>query len=322
MSNAALDRSEFLARRKTSLGGSDIAVVMGLSKYKTPMQLWQEKTGLVESEDIDSEPAYWGIQLEDLVAKEYAKRTGNKVQRVNAQLKHHTHNWMAGNIDRAVVEPGTVARVDKSGKLKGAAGILECKTASTYLAGMWDGDSAPVQYVAQCQWYMAITGAAWTDLAVLIGGQQFKIIRIEADAEIQQALIEAGKTFWNDCVLAGVPPAPQTSAEVIQLYPQSLADSVLASYSLEQSVIRLKEINEQIKTLEAEQEACKTEIQLALADKDTLVDAAGNVLVTWKSAKETSRTDWKAVAEAAKADPSIISHFTKSVPGSRRFLIK
>uniref|UniRef100_UPI004047466C YqaJ viral recombinase family nuclease n=1 Tax=Rheinheimera sp. TaxID=1869214 RepID=UPI004047466C len=221
MSNAALDHSEFLARRKDSLGGSDIAVVMGLSKYKTPMQLWQEKTGLVESGSADSEAAYWGTTLEDLVAKEYATRTGNKVQRVNAQLKHADHKWMAGNIDRAVVAPGTVARADKNGRLHGAAGILECKTASAYLTGMWDGDSAPVQYVAQCQWYMAITGATWTDLAVLIGGQHFKIIRIDADPEIQQVLIAAGSAFWNDCVLAGVPPAPQTSAEVIQLYPQS-----------------------------------------------------------------------------------------------------
>lgn len=322
MSNAAIDHSEFLARRKKGLGGSDIAIVMGLSKYKTPMQLWQEKAGIVEDDFTDSEPAYWGNQLEDLVAKEYAKRTGNKVQRVNAQLKHPEHDWMLGNIDRAVVEGATKARVNKDGRLNGAAGILECKTASAYLAGMWDGESAPVQYVAQCQWYMAITGAAWTDLAVLIGGQQFKIIRIEADAEIQQALIDAGKTFWLDCVQANVPPAPQTGAEVIQLYPQSMADSVLASYSLEQAVIRLKELNEKIKTLETEQDACKTEIQLALADKDTLVDAAGNVLVTWKSAKETSRTDWKKVSEAAKVDPSIVTHFTKTVPGSRRFLIK
>lgn len=318
-----MTKQEFLARRRNSLGGSDIAVVMGLSKYKTPMQLWQEKTGVVVPEDIDSEPAYWGNQLEDMVAKEYAKRTGNKVQRVNAQLRHPEHGWMAGNIDRAVVADGKAARASKDGTaLSGVAGILECKTASAYLAGLWDGDSAPVQYVAQCQWYMAITGAPWTDLAVLIGGQQFKIIRIEADPEIQQSLIEAGKAFWHDCVLANVPPAPQTGSEVAQLYPQSVSDAVTASFSVEQAVIRLKELNEQIKALETEQEVCKTEIQLALTDKDTLVDSAGNVLVTWKSAKESSRTDWKAVAEAAKVEASIIEQFTKTTPGSRRLLIK
>jgi len=146
-------RIEFLSARRLGIGGSDIGAIMGLSKWKSPVDVWLDKTGRIEPDLEMSEPAYFGVELESFVATEYSKRSGNKVQRVNQSMKHPEHSWMLANIDRAVVADGSRARLDKDGKLAGIKGLLECKTASAYLEREWLDESAPLAYVAQCQWY-------------------------------------------------------------------------------------------------------------------------------------------------------------------------
>ena len=102
--------------------------------------------------------AYFGNVLEEVVAQEFAKRTGLKVQRRNAILQHPAYPWMLANVDRLIV-----------GERIG----LECKTASEYLKKEWEGEEIPVTYLLQCQHYMAVTGyEAWW-IAVLIGGNKF-----------------------------------------------------------------------------------------------------------------------------------------------------
>ncbi|HQV23796.1 MAG TPA: YqaJ viral recombinase family protein, partial [Agitococcus sp.] len=80
-------RIDWLKGRQTGIGGSEIAAIVGLNQYRTPMQVWESKVNPVQDEET-SQPAYWGTVLEDVVAKEYALRTGNKVQRLTKQMRH------------------------------------------------------------------------------------------------------------------------------------------------------------------------------------------------------------------------------------------
>jgi len=59
----------WLEDRKLGIGGSEIAIVLGLSPYKTPYQLWLEKTGLIEPEDISSLPHVMRGTLAEPVAR-------------------------------------------------------------------------------------------------------------------------------------------------------------------------------------------------------------------------------------------------------------
>ena len=102
-----IDRLQWLQARRAGIGGSDIGAIMGLSKWKSPVDVWIGKTGRTEPDLEMSEPAYFGIELESFVATEYSKRSGNKVQRVNQSMKHPEHRWMLANIDRAVVADGS-----------------------------------------------------------------------------------------------------------------------------------------------------------------------------------------------------------------------
>ncbi len=103
VSTQGMFREQWLAVRRGGIGSSDAAAAVGLSPYKSPLELWLEKTGRKEGPDLSgSEAVFWGTTLEAIVANVYANRTGNKVRRVNAVLQHPDHPFMLANLDRAV----------------------------------------------------------------------------------------------------------------------------------------------------------------------------------------------------------------------------
>lgn len=145
------ERLEWLKTRQTGIGGSDVAAILGLSKWKTPLDIYLAKTGEVDQEQ--SQAAYFGTILEDIVAKEFQKRTGMKVQKVNSQLSRD--GWMHANIDRAVVNPAISGNVrvqpddkqQETGRMLTTDAILECKTASSFIADQW-GSSQEAEIVS------------------------------------------------------------------------------------------------------------------------------------------------------------------------------
>lgn len=332
----ANDRIDFLTARRAGIGGSDIGAIMGLSKWKSPIDVWMDKTGRTEPDLEMSEPAYFGIELESFVATEYGKRSGNKVQRVNQIIKHPQHAWMLANIDRAVVADGSRARLDKDGKLTGIKGLLECKTASAYLEREWSDGSAPLAYVAQCQWYMAVAGAEWCDLAVLIGGQKYVCHRIERDEVIIQAVIEAGRQFWFNNVIADSPPAPRTPEETLALFPRNTADDlVVASDDVMHAIEAYQILKQKAKSVDDEMATVKTAIQSFIGRHSGVCDPQGSPLATWKQSKASKKTNWKEAAAEIKAElidaghedlaeivRDIINAHTTEQPGARPLIIK
>ncbi len=57
---------DWLEHRKQGIGGSDAAVVCGISRYKSPVELWLDKTNQIPAQEA-GEAAYWGTQLGSLV---------------------------------------------------------------------------------------------------------------------------------------------------------------------------------------------------------------------------------------------------------------
>lgn len=333
----APNRAEFLARRQSGIGGSEIAAIMGLSPYATPLDIYLRKTAdTADLADEQSEPAYWGTVLEDVVAREYALRTGAKVQRVNAQIRHREFPWAIANLDRAIVAPGSRARLDADGVLRGAAGILECKTANQYLAGQWgrDGDdeAIPLHYAAQGMWYLGVTGLQWADYSCLIGGQKLVTKRIHRDEATIASMFGVAREFWTKHVEARVPPPPTNAADVVKLFPSDTGATIEATEDLLVAYNEATALRAQIATAEEELEKRTDLIKAALRDASTLA-VNGRALVTWKKSKDSQRTDWRQAAYDLKgwmidrgieggvdAVRDAIDSNTETVTGSRRFL--
>ena len=135
---------DWLEHRKLGIGGSDASVVCGINKYKSPVELWMDKTGQIPPQEA-GEAAYWGTQLEAIIRDEFTKRTGIEVSKPTVILQSEEHPFMLANLDGICEVPdvGTC--------------IFEAKTASAYKAGEWD-DAIPDEYQLQIQHYMAVTG--------------------------------------------------------------------------------------------------------------------------------------------------------------------
>lgn len=321
----APDRAAWLAQRRKGLGGSDIAAVMGLSPWRSPLDVYLDKVGEAQPDETN-EAQYWGLTLEDVVAREYAARTGRKVQRVNAVLQHPEHPWMLGSIDRAIVAYGSRARLDATGRLAGAEAVLECKTVSAYAAGDWQGldgsDALPVYYAAQAMWYLAITGLPWCDVPALIGGQRFVVRRVERDDETIRGMVEQAEAFWRGHVLAQQPPPPRTGAEAAKLFGRDTGEMVEIGHSAElvRVVDELRAVRQQLQALEHAEDRLRDQLQLAIGPAAGLA-VNGQPAVTWKAAKDSTVTDFKAAA-AALLTAEQLAPFTTTKPGSRRFIVR
>jgi len=306
-----VQRNEFLERRRSGICGSDIAAILGLSKWKTAYDVWLDKRGLSEPEDETEKPwLYWGSVLEEVVAKEYAIRTRAKIQRVNAQLICPEASFAVANIDRAVINPEIAGNVRwRDGRLT-TDRLLECKTANGFAANLWGEpgtDQVPEVYLCQDAWYMGITKASVTDTAVLIGGNDYRIYTVEADPILFADMLTEGEAFWK-LVETGVAPDPQTLADAQARWPQHVASKVrIASASAARAIEELAEIKEQAKILEAREEALKLTVLAEMQDAEILQDM-GIPIATLK-AQATTRVDSKAL----RADhPGIADLYSKT----------
>jgi len=209
-SSEGLSREDWLAIRRTGIGGSDASVVCGLNRWRSPMELWLDKTGQLEPKEA-GEAAYWGTIMEPIIRNEFMLRTGLKVRQLYSILQHRKFPYMLANLDGVVVDP-----------VKGE-GVFEAKTAGLYSTSEWE-TGLPDEYAIQVQHYLAVTGLNFAYVAVLIGGNRFLWKCIERDDDAISLIIQLEARFWKH-VETNTPPAfdgSKASTELLnRLYPHS-----------------------------------------------------------------------------------------------------
>lgn len=300
-----MSRQEWLQERTKGIGGSDASIILGLNKYKTPFELWLEKTGQTHVEESQAEAAYFGNLLEEVVAKEFEVRSGKKVRRNNFMLQHPEYDFITANIDRKVV---------------GEEALLECKTASAYLAKDWESEEVPAPYLVQVQHYLGVLGYEKAYIAVLIGGQKFLWKEIERDEELIQMIFDAEVHFWNHHVLGNVPPALDGSSAAEQFLKERYEKSdpektVDLSFSYKEKLDDYLELKQQEKQLKELIKQTENEIKNELKDAET--GFVKGYEVSWKPVV-SNRLDTKRLK---KEKPEIYEQFVKQSK-SRRFNVK
>lgn len=321
-----LDRQAWLDLRNIAgIGGSEVSTIFGINRYQSPVELWQRKTGKTPIVETSSDPAYWGQVLEDLVAKEYSKRTGDKIQNCNYLLKRGAQT---ANIDRFVLNGSEKPFVKSGGKwVCKAKKVLECKTGSEYVKDQWGEsgtDDIPLYYLLQVQQYMDLLDAKECDVAVLFGGNDFRIYTVKYDPVIAKGIEDRVNNFWNNHVLTDTPPDPVNMDEVRQLYARARRESLVADDQTFDTYERLKDTKKKIKALTDTEKELKNEIAVYLGDKEDLLDLDGNKLVTWREEKNPRKTtNWKKVMEdlgLSHESPVIAKHTTEAY--RRTFSVK
>jgi putative phage-type endonuclease len=301
-----MSREEWLSWRNKGLGGSDASVICSLNKYKSPMELWMEKTGQIEPKEA-REAAYWGTVMEPFIRNEFTKRIGLEVESVNSILQHPEHHFLLANLDGTVQDP-----------IHGQ-GIFEAKTASQFMAPQWE-TGVPDYYEIQVQHYMAVTGFSFAYVAVLIGGNNFKYFHIPRNDEVIKLLIELEDNFWKNHVMANIPPeidgSPASSELLKRLYPNGKANSCI---ELPESALELIKEYEMAKADEAEamerKELASNKLKKMLGENESgVVDGR---CVQWKTVSSERFN-----SKGFKKDHLDLHQEYISVSSYRRFMVK
>lgn len=263
-------------KRREGIGASDTPIIMGYSSYKTPYQLYLEKTGIVESTDEITEIQYWGNALEPLIIKRFSEE--NNVNVVFPDTVYHPdYPFIFANLD---------------GWIPTENAVVEAKSVNQFQRKEWDmtiSDGIPLVYLIQIAKQCVITKATRGYCAVLIGGNEYKQFVYERDAALEALIIEADKEFWN-CVINRIEPDPINTSDCRLKYRAPNPDKVSQStHRISTALAELMNVKIEMKQLCEAEDLYKMHLMSHMADAEYLIGMDGEILATWKVNKKGTR---------------------------------
>lgn len=289
-------RDAWLAERRTGIGSSDAPVVLGLSKWKSPLRLYYEKLGEATDSPEESEAAEWGRTLEPILAQRYTRDTGRPVI-YNARqhiMRGYGVPWLLATVDALVpatrdVSPwptGSEYYVPPASTKPAVPlpfaedGILEIKTTSFFNREEW-ADEPPLYYMVQVQHQLAALNLKWASMAVLIGGQRFLWMDVLRDDAFIEALLEKEAEFWERVRYRNPPPvdgSDDTKALLKELYARPTAsDAVPLPPEALDWHLELAAAKADRKAAEAREQAVENQIKAAIGEHEAGVLPSGVV---------------------------------------------
>nr|DAL55735.1 MAG TPA_asm: Exonuclease [Caudoviricetes sp.] len=285
---AEKDHEKWLETRDKGIGGSDAAVIMGLNPYKSPYQLWMEKTGQAEAPDLsDNQAVYWGSKNEGNIADWFQETTGKKVRKLGT-LQNRDYPYLLANVDREVL---------------GENAGLEIKTAGVRQYKQWKDDEVPDAYYCQCLHYMAVTGSDYWYIAVLLGGNEAIWKRIDRNEEDIKTLMDAEEAFWR-LVETKTPPPVDGSESCAHALAERYKDAEDVAIVLpDEAAVLIDGIRDDKKIADQLKEQIRLrENQLKEMLGDAVTGICGDSKVVWKP---TSPRESVALSKIKKAEPNI-----------------
>ena len=300
-----LSREEWLRYRKCGIGGSDVAAILGISKWNSAISLWMDKTNQTNEPVEENEAMQWGTIMEPIIRNHFAEVTGKTVVEVKAMLQHPEYPFMLADVDGLTEDD------------EGNPAILEIKTASEYKRSEWEND-IPSYYQTQVQHYLCVTGVQKAYVAVLIGGNSFKVYEVDADAEIQSMLIAVEKDFWNKVQNMIRPELDGSDAAknlLDSLYHGGISEEIVMPDEAIEYVDAYIEACAEEDNAKAKKQEASNHIKEIMGDYDKATCLGHSI--SWKPVS-SERLDSKALKEA---EPEIYAKYVKTSV-SRRFTLK
>ena len=240
-----LTHEDWLALRKSSIGGSDAGALVGLNQYSSAISVYADKKGLSKDKET-SEAMRLGTDLEAYVAERFAEKENKKVRNDFFMYADDEYDFITANIDRRVV---------------GENAGLECKTMGSFSGYNLEDGEIPSHYYAQCQHYMMVMGFDRMYLAILVLQRGLYVIPIERDDEFIKSLREAEIKFWTTNIEKSIMPAPDGSDASLdtlkEIFPKAMPNTEIAVPGLDHLVKDYKAYGE----LEKEYKEKKSKVQ-------------------------------------------------------------
>lgn len=209
------------AARRQGCGASDVGALLGFDNYRSPWQVWAEKTGHPLAPDFTGNPATrLGEALEPWLLTMAGELTGyqDSASRPPHRLYRHPHHaWRRCSPDGIYYTP----KADFTGlNLE----LVQAKTAGlqTGRAHGWTDTTIPLGYELQARWEMHVMGATTNHIVALIAGRGLCHYPIHRDLEVENQLVEQVDEWWQRHIINGDEPplTGRDAAIVAALYPK------------------------------------------------------------------------------------------------------
>lgn len=267
---------EQCAKRQNGIGASDTPIIMGYSSYKTPYQLYLEKTGIIEPDEEITEQQYWGNALEPVIIKRFAEENNVEISFPDT-VYHSDYPFIFANLD---------------GWIESEKAVVEAKSANSFQRKEWDmalTDGIPLVYLIQIAKQCAITDASRGYCAVLIGGMEYKQFVYERDKELETVILQADIDFW-ECVQHRQEPPPLNTSDCRLKFPTPSPDKIVqATFKTDHALKALTDHKTKIKELQEHEEFQKMQLMSHMGDAEYLMGHEGELLATWKATKKGTR---------------------------------
>ena len=274
----ANDEKAWLALRNKYIGGSDAGSVAGFSKWKSPYQLYLEKTGKQQAEDLSGNMRVWfGKRAEQIVADRFTLDTGKKLRKTGVWV-NDKYPWACATIDRIII---------------GENSFLECKTSSNFTKEQWDRDQIPDNYYCQILHYMTVMEMDYCYIACLFNNcSDYIVKKVEFNAEDAEVLMQAEKDFWFMVENNIEPPVDGTascSESLLKKYPGGKKEPVQLPETVENKAAKFLELKEMERGLKIDLAQLSNEIKEMMGNNEEAY--CGNYLFRWNTVKGRTGID-------------------------------
>lgn len=294
--------------RSKYLGGSDIAAVMGLSPWATPVELWMQKTGRTPRD-------------EPTAAKQKLFSRGHKLEpfirdMVIDKLKERGHTVELLEVNKRYSDaefPFLACEIDFELMLDGEHINADAKSVGSFARKKWgeeDTEDVPIEYAAQFMHGLGITGRKKCLVAALRSFDDVDIYWTLRDDETITGMRSKAVQFWNECVLADMPPDPLEFSDIKALFPLDNGQAIEGNQEVVDQVNELQLVKSKIKDLKEHEEVLSFEIGKFISP-NAILKFNGKEIATWK-AQSTTRIDQKRLKEEM---PEIAAKFSTTSTG-------
>lgn len=299
-----------------TVGGSDVAVIFGVSPWTTPLELWLIKKGRMKPTVKRNEnQLLMGHLLEPVAAYWYGKKTGNFVSEDTNLYQHADYPYALANFDRRFIR-----------KSDNKPGILECKSCTYYKADEWADDAVPLYYELQLRFYLAVADVDIGAFSAVWGNNpdnDLAMPEITRDRAKEDMIFERLEE-WNWSLINDKPPtmadvAPKLAMEALaRIYGGAKAGLPTVEFSRKyEDTLRkiallqgkIFDCSKEIKTYEKEIEAHSVRIAEIMKEHEhgVLETATDKLLIDFVT-KTTRRPDSRMLKEKY---PSVYSEVLK-----------
>ncbi len=293
--------AEWTADRANYIGASDVPMLLGVSEYGGPLDLYQIKRG---EKVIEQTPAMArGHIYEPAICADFLLNFPEFTAESRGTVIHPAGDFLRATVDRVITGPHGV-------------GILEAKNVTPrfmHLYGESGSDNAPLDKVAQIQTQFEVLDLDWGYIAVNFGFE-LRWYFIERDREVGEAIKETAFEFMRDHVIPGIPPEPSPEHDTYEAITRRFLGASKVELDADEETAGLILEFASVKATKKAAEEREDELKAVLATRIGTaygIDAGAQGRVLWPETKGKTSVNYAALVRELGVPEDVLQKFTR-----------